>query len=482
MSTKQTIPQLKAALKAVGLPMTGEKDDLLKRLSLHAEGEVHQIDGKNPMVLKAGELKKALAVRGLPCDLSISSRDELLAALIGAIKKEVGGSSTAKDDEGGGGGGGAGDDGAATMELAVELAKQVLALGEGGDCAGVLSLLGTPITRQSSFGQMRKAYLNLSRVIHPDKLGRHFDQATRAFQALVRAFDEITAPEPAKAAAGGGKSKEKTLSRSNAGCYRTKVCCPRCGSVWGLPDSGVQPYDYTFMMQGLKSYCCALCLCEFGCVSATHRCPHCNREFEYQPQDYHRQLQCASKRCSRSFGFCLYHVPPRVENDLRAEIKETQERRMKQREASTARLARAARKEAPLSDGARRKHVEALFVRGLLDECPRCGYCPPSSAADFESLTDHLKMCTDTRAHEAHRKSTEAAAAARAQKEGRREADAEAQNLAAWQFLGGTSESMWLLTDTQLKKQVRPTRCARPPSHRRQAPRRPPLLLAARRG
>ena len=31
-----------------------------------------------------------------------------------------------------------------------------------------------------------KAYLQLSRMIHPDKLSRHFDQATRAFQELVR--------------------------------------------------------------------------------------------------------------------------------------------------------------------------------------------------------------------------------------------------------------------------------------------------------
>ena len=44
---------------------------------------------------------------------------------------------------------------------------------------------------------------------------------------------------------------------------------------WGLPDSGLEKHDYNLMMQGLKLYCCALCLCEFGCVSATHRCPLC---------------------------------------------------------------------------------------------------------------------------------------------------------------------------------------------------------------
>ncbi|KAL3897016.1 MAG: hypothetical protein SGPRY_013143, partial [Prymnesium sp.] len=194
----------------------------------------------------------------------------------------------------------------------------------------------------------------------------------------------------------------------------------------------------------------------FGCVSAVHRCPHCTHPFDYHPQDYHRQVVCGNPRCEKPFGFFLYHVPPRVENELRVEIKAVQashpEKRLKQREASAARSQRAARKEAPMSDEARQKHAEKLFVRNLLDECPRCGFTPPQSA-DFESLSMHLKGCNDKRAHEAHRRTQAAAAAAREAKERREDADVEAQNLAAWQFLGGSTESMWLLTDTQLKKQ-----------------------------
>ncbi|KAL1515358.1 hypothetical protein AB1Y20_001987 [Prymnesium parvum] len=441
----QSVAQLKAALKARGLPMTGEKPDLEQRLSLHAAGELHKLDGVNPISLKAGELKKALATRGLPCDLSIQSRDELVGLLLSALKQE------ASAAAGGSAGGHAKESSA--MDEAVALAKKVLSLGEAADCEGVLSVLGTAVTRQSSFGQMRKAYLNLARVIHPDKISRHFDGATRAFQMLVRAFEEISAPEPPpKAAGGGAKPKEKTLSRSNAGCHRTKVCCPRCRSVWGTADSGVQPYDYSFLMQGLKSYCCALCLCEFGCVSAIHLCPHCDRPFEYHPQDYHRQLTCGRTTCTKPFGFMLYHVPPRVENDMRAEIKAEQERRLKQREASAARLQRAARKETPMSDDERRKHAEKLFVRSLLDDCPRCGYSPPPSA-DFEFLSAHLRECTDAAAHARHRRELAAASAALSRRHAREEADAEAQNLAAWQFLGGSTESMWLLTDKQLRKQ-----------------------------
>ena len=197
------------------------------------------------------------------------------------------------------------------------MAKQVLQLGEAGDACGVLSLVGQEITTTTPFAAQRKAYLQLSRMIHPDKIGRHFDGATRAFQELVRAFDELTAPPPAEDATGKGKqpSKAPTISRSNQNCFRTRVFCPRCDAEWGTQDSGLQPYDYNLMMQGLKLYCCALCLCEFGCVSAKHRCPHCNQPFAYHPKDYHRQLGCGNKRCNKSgatFGFMLYHVPPRA--------------------------------------------------------------------------------------------------------------------------------------------------------------------------
>ena len=77
-------------------------------------------------------------------------------------------------------------------------------------------------------------------------------------------------PERTEDAGGGKKGKEKqaTISRSNQNCYRTKVFCPRCSAEWATADSGLEKYDYNLMMQGLKLYCCAACLCEFGCVSA----------------------------------------------------------------------------------------------------------------------------------------------------------------------------------------------------------------------
>lgn len=168
-------------------------------------------------------------------------------------------------------------------------------------------------------------------MIHPDKLSRHFDGATRAFQELVRAFDILTAPpapdEPATGGGGGGKRKQATISRSNDGCFKTRIFCPRCDAEWGTNDSGLQPFDYNLMMQGLKLYCCARCLCEFGCVSARHRCPLCQAGFPYHPRDYHRHISCGNTTCERrgaTFGFMLYHVPPRVESDIRLTIKAEQ--------------------------------------------------------------------------------------------------------------------------------------------------------------
>ena len=444
---------LKADLKARGLPQTGEKGDLENRLRLYELGEKFQLDGQNPLKMKAGEFKKALAKRGLPCDLSIESRDQLNARLIDALKKEAATDAPAGGGGGGGGaaaGGGGADDAEAAAELAVEVAKQVLALGEAGDYEGVLSLAGgSRVSRSSPFAVLRKAYLNLSRLIHPDKLSRTFDGATRAFQELVLAFEGLTAPEPVKGPA--KKAAKNTISRSNDRCHRTRLFCPRCSAEWAMKDSGLPDYEYTLMMQGLKTYCCALCLCDFGCMTAIHRCPICNRKgLEYHPNDYHRIVKCT--KCNKEFGFWLYHIPARIEDDLRAELKAEQERRLKAREAKAARLARLQRKQPQLSAAAQMKQAEALFVRNLVDTCPRCGYEPPRGVT-YDELQEHLDGCTDKGAHSAHAKAVANASAKVEAKEAREDAQSEAQNLASWRFLGGSTESMWLLTDGQLKKQ-----------------------------
>jgi len=200
---KVSVADLKKACKAKGLPMTGEKSDLERRLETFALGERFKMeDGRNPCVLKAGELKKALAQRGLPCDLSISSRDELLASLVAALQKEgpVQQGDGSEDErplsERRKGGASAFASGSSDTGLAVDMAKKVLELGEGGDYEGVLSLVGKSVSRSTPFTDLRKAYLALARLIHPDKLSASFDGATRAFQMLVSSFEALSSPEP----------------------------------------------------------------------------------------------------------------------------------------------------------------------------------------------------------------------------------------------------------------------------------------------
>ena len=64
-----------------------------------------------------------------------------------------------------------------------------------------------------------------------------------------------------------------------------------------------------------------------------------------------------------------------------------------------------------------------------------------------------MQACTDKRKHAAHKAAVQAAEAKKGRKEEKEEAQAEAQNLATWQFLGGDDSQAWLLTDTQVKKQ-----------------------------
>lgn len=71
-------------------------------------------------------------------------------------------------------------------------------------------------------------------------------------------------------------------------------------------------------------------------------------------------------------------------------------------------------------------------MRNLIDACPRCGHEPSPGQTDRDSLREHLDGCTDQGAHRAHRKAVATAEAKGARKAAGVDAQAEAQNLAAW--------------------------------------------------
>ena len=330
------------------------------------------------------------------------------------------------------------------LGLAVSAAQAVLSAGAVGDHEGVLSACGVAVTRDSPFATLRKAYRALAKLIHPDKLGGRFAGATKAFQQLCQAFDTLTAPE--LTAPKGKRKAQPALARDNHNCFRTKVRCPRCRDQWGLPDSGLQPYEYTFMMQGYKTYTCCGCLGSFGCMTAGHECPKCREEIEYHPDDYHKQVTCPE--CAGTFGFKLYPVGPRIEAALLDQVLETQRKRHLQRDAQSARASR--RAAPPLSEALQRQQAEKLFVQQLRDECPRCGQ---GCKADEVERRLHLRSCTDAKAHAAHAEDEANVGEVRARRAALTEAQDEVGNLAAWRLLGARADAAWMLTDTQLGAQ-----------------------------
>ena len=446
---KMSVGDLKARLKNVGMSQAGDKGTLIFRLQLHDKCVSKGLttfapstgSPQNPCSMKFPDLKVAAAKLGVS---PIGTQDEILTGVVEALERLPASKPDGKDQESSTKEKAVSDNNSSGEVDSIAVARRVLELSEMDDYEGILNIAtpqGAPkIDRQSSVATMRKNYLKLSLVIHPDKLGRTFDQATKAFQALVTAFDILSSPDlvVTEAQSGGKKgSKAPTISRSNEGCYRTRVCCPRCKQPWseggldGNPD-----YCYNFLMMGLKCYTCSTCLFEFGCMTAIHRCPHCNGPFEYSPQDYHRKIKCSRKRCGKSVGFLLYNCSDRVMNDMRREVKEEQERRLKTREAKQRRASR--------MSGRGGFDEEKAFLMGLVDCCPRCGESF-EGYPDEETQRLHLMDCTDTRKHAAH--SEKKAAEAKKQEEKQKKLDAQesVQTAAVWSFLGGETSQLWIL-------------------------------------
>lgn len=437
--SKMQIKALKAELKGRKMTQSGDKGTLISRLNMAfdcEEGNLKTPDGDFPYTLKFAKLKGVAAAGG---STPIGSQDEVLAAYVSMLKKAAG------TNTGSNGSSSAGKraDPAAVM-------ARVLELEESDDFLGILNLTsgGKPVSASSPVAQMRKLYLKLSLIIHPDK-NSHLPDATKAFQALVRAFERLTQPEIADQVPEARDEKGKKMAkiqRSNVGCKRTALACPRCKVGWSKSKlEGNPDYFYNLMMLGLKTFCCATCLLEFGCMTALHTCPFCSREFEYSPSDFHRKISCGNERCSRTFGFYEYTISERVMKQLKIDIKREQEARAKKSEQRRRRAGR--------GRAASIREEETSFVMGLQDECPRCGQA-------LEMYTDeearrHLRGCTDEKKHTAHKKEKMAAAAKEQAAHERQEKIEEVQSTAAWRFLGEKKEQLWLLTDKAAEKECK---------------------------
>ncbi|KAJ1459327.1 hypothetical protein M885DRAFT_511204 [Pelagophyceae sp. CCMP2097] len=426
--------ELKRLCKAAGVSGGGDKGTLVWRLKLDSACKAEQLaldgldDVRSPFSLKAAELKKLAAKQGVSV---MGSTEEIIELLVKALreKKRASGGGETRD----------------TKTCAIDLARKVLDLSEGGDDEAVLSLGSAEPLDASDVAALQQAYRKLARAIHPDKL-RGFDGATRAFQALVTALERLTRPEigdSAKGARDASGSAAKTILRTNDGCKRTRLRCPRCDEPWGESKSEGNPdWSYNLMMTGLRTFNCSTCLCEFGCCTAKHECKKCGQAYEYSAGDYHNKVECS--KCSDTFGFWEYHISDRARKDALGQAREAS---LKLAGARASRQRRATKKVTGNDDG-------AAFLLGLLDDCPKCG----ESFLDRDVLdrdddsprAAHFGGCLDAGKHAKHAAAVKAKAAKAETKATKQTMQETLQLKATWTALGAKEDDLHILADSTL--------------------------------
>jgi len=251
--SKLSVADLKGYLKASGLPQNGDKPTLWCRSKLHNDVVTLNLvtkDGELPTELKAGALKKAAARAGVS---PIGTFDELLLGLVDHLKQLHAAAATTETTTTS-----SSSDSAAAKPKGPALAAAVLALADDSISSPItiLHLADPTLSPTSANALLRKAYLKLSLSIHPDRISRVFPEATRAFQVLVTAFERLTTPQDVPGEVTSKKANVTKIQRSNEGCYKTKIQCPRCSTPWGDKIEGNPDYYYNIMMSGLKSFCC----------------------------------------------------------------------------------------------------------------------------------------------------------------------------------------------------------------------------------
>jgi len=448
---KMKAAEVKKCLKDIGMVQSGDKPTLEYRLQKGQESVKFGLktpDGDAVHLLKMPKLRKHASRVGIS---PIGTLDEIMFAYIDYLKKNIPSNSSSGDAKGdvgqadkGSSSGGVND----REKNAAMLSDKVLQLDEEDDFIGILKLGGMNVTTSSSVAVLRKAYLKLSLMLHPDKNKTH-PEATKVFQALVNAYERISQPEIVEeVVVKKGKKKAAAISRSNEGCFRTTVKCPRCKNPWSESKvEGNPEYFYNFLMTGIKSFNCATCLLDFGCMTAIHVCPFCKKSFEYHPSDFHRKITCGRESCGKQFGFYLFHCSDRALKNMKIEVQQLRERQMKSTEQKRRRAESFRRRCRDCDDS----NAETAFLMGLANECPRCGI----SLADMEETDeiDHLRNCNDERQITENKRKKEAAKEKKNKKKQRQELQEDVTAKATWDFLGASNENMWMLTDGALKKE-----------------------------
>ena len=329
-------------------------------------------------------------------------------------------------------------------------------LANEGDHVFILSLSGKLVRQNSSKAELRKSYLLLSSKVHPDK-NPGSQEAKKAFQAVSEAFERLANPEqfeeeeeedgrPARK-----RQKKERFTRSNSGCFLTKIKCPRCGDTWSTSDLGLEDCAYNFLMQGIKQYICGGCFLKFGCMTGLHFCPHCNKSVDYDPDDYHRKITCGNGKCNKEFGFMMFKVSERREQEVRREVKEENEALAKKRAQMRRRAERADKRLGSLTNEQRVQ--EQLFLLLLRDSCPRCGFEIERERrkVEVEFARDHLNNCTDQKEIAAYQKKVAAMERSAAKRQEEEEVQEETQAFKTWEHNGRQVGQLWTLSERTLR-------------------------------
>jgi hypothetical protein len=133
--------------------------------------------------------------------------------------------------------------------------------------------------------------------------------------------------------------------------------------------------------------------------------------------------------------------------EMKAQVKEEQEQRIKAREQKMRRMARNS------SRGVGEIDQEKAFLMGLADLCPRCGDALEQYGEDEQR--EHLATCNDPWKHKRHAENIAKAELVQKQKEAKTQKQESAQANAVWQFLGAKTGQLWLLDDDALRQQAK---------------------------
>jgi len=400
------LPEVRQALCDAGLSPVGDKNELMKRLAVHYS-TLTSSNTSNNTTAKNGEDN---------------------------------GSSEAKTDKSTG-----------------ELMKVIL--DNEGDFVFILSLSGKIVKANSSKAELRKAYLLLSAKVHPDK-NPGSQESKKAFQAVSESFERLANPdkfEESEDDSQPAKKRQKTerFTRSNSGCYQTKIKCPRCKNVWNTNDLGLEDASYNFFMMGIKQYICGGCFLKFGCMTALHYCPHCRKQFEYDPDDYHRKISCGNEKCNKEFGFMMFKVSEKREQEIRREVKEENESLAKKRAQMRRRAERADKRVGTLTNEERVQ--EQLYLLLLRDTCPRCGHEVDRSKRkmEMEDAKEHLNSCNNKEEIAAYKKKMASIEKSKNKKAAQEELQEDVQAFKTWEHNGRQVGQLWMLSETTLRKQCK---------------------------